>query len=344
MLARWHLHMTALVGTVALLLLLATPGDAGAQTFEAREIAPVEQPTPLAAGSGVVVWSDYRPEAKRWRLMASVGGGAPATLPVRGRAVPFDVDVGVDARERAVLTYSRCRVDPAPSSYARNTPPYGDGRDCRLFEFDVAARRERLLRGVSSAKGSEYLPARWGHRLIFARRGRRAGIVVRDLRSGRERSLPGGPRGTGRADETGPSSLDLRGRAYAVSWLSYGGRCPDHDPEDRNLSFGITETLAGVIGHRSRRVARRCVDTRPYGAVIGASLAAGGVLHGLFIRRPEGVNETTLKATRDTATRTVGRYRGDDLEALTWDGDRIYACVSGGSERGTRIVELVAAG
>ena len=63
----------------------------------------------LSAYAGQVVWSEQITQdvnvLMRWRA------GRVDRLPVRSRKVPFDLDLGPDARGRAVAVYSRCAGD-----------------------------------------------------------------------------------------------------------------------------------------------------------------------------------------------------------------------------------------
>lgn len=181
-------------------LVAALPAtSASADTLSVEPQAPK-----LSASDGTAVWSTF--DQGVWYLVAR-RAGVLERLPVAPRSVPFDVDVGTDASGRQVAAYSRCRRDPvfvAPQ-----------GRGCDLYAYDFFSRRERLLRGPSTAAASEYMPSLAGGRIAFGRvRGGRTDVYVGSRR------VPGGTRN---GDErTGLTGLDLSATHLAMAWRTFG--------------------------------------------------------------------------------------------------------------------------
>src|SRR4029079_4101319 len=68
--------------------------------------------TVVAAGRGWTVWSEKPRGAGACSLSVVSPSHEVSSRPeVAHRTVPFDLDGGVDRSGRAVVTYSRCRVD-----------------------------------------------------------------------------------------------------------------------------------------------------------------------------------------------------------------------------------------
>ena len=114
-------------------------------------------------GSGNVVWARVGSDG-RSRLVHRIRN-RNRDLPVRPKAGLFDPDLGMNAQGHRVIVYTRC----AGLS----------GRDCDVWQYDVADRRESKVPGASTAACSEFAP------VGLDRRGRvreqRAGEVQRAL-------------------------------------------------------------------------------------------------------------------------------------------------------------------
>jgi hypothetical protein len=151
------------VGTrILAALIVAISGPAAA---DAQPIAQVNDEVPIAAHGGWVVWSAK--QGRGFRLFAWHGGTA-RQLAVRGRPRPFDVDVGTDARGRAVATFSRCRRFRAITVWEASRRDVGIA--CRLRVVDLVSGRERSA-GAPEGRGvSDTMPSMWQGRLAFARR------------------------------------------------------------------------------------------------------------------------------------------------------------------------------
>lgn len=142
---------------LAALLLFAAPAAAD-------PIAQVGDQGPIAAHGGWVVWSARQGAA--FRLFAW-HDGTTTELKVRGRQRPFDVDIGTDARGRAVATFSRCRGFHTIPAYEIRREV---GTDCRIRVVDLKSGRERGG-GVPEPRGvSDAWPSMWRGRIAFARR------------------------------------------------------------------------------------------------------------------------------------------------------------------------------
>ena len=119
-----------------------------AQAADDSVIATTARPTPLAAGSGHVLYSAW--DGSSYRL-TEVGRGP---LAIAGEARPFHADIGRAADDHVVAVYARCED--------------GD-TGCDLFMYDFESRREHELRAANSSGNDEIGGAVWRDRLVFAR-------------------------------------------------------------------------------------------------------------------------------------------------------------------------------
>jgi len=207
-------------------------------------LARISHPGPVSTFDGRVLWSEYDPVAKAYFLTQRFDT-TTARLPVRPRGVPFDVDVGRNLGNDTVAAYSRCRReprgrDPRTGSALTQMPQWSTGRGCDLYLLNLRTNVETRIRGASSRGASEFLPAVWRNRIVFARvyerrrgiAGDRAHLYFRRLTRDRaSRRLPEGPRGrarfcSGRPQrcrrlvEPGPTTIDLTGRVLGFGWDS----------------------------------------------------------------------------------------------------------------------------
>lgn len=199
-------------------------GLAATKAAHADTVLSVEPAAPkLSAHDGTAAWSTYDPSAGGWFLVTRTGGVLERAL-VAPRSVPFDVDLGTDARGRVVAAYSRCRRDPTGADVA--------GRGCDLYAYDLYTRRERRLTGPSTAAASEYMPSLADGRVAFGRvDGGRTAVYVRP-RNGAARRVPGGTQN--RDDRTGLTGLDLYRDRLALTWRTRG-------PAGAALPYGASE-------------------------------------------------------------------------------------------------------
>jgi hypothetical protein len=248
---------------------LTLAGTGGLAVAEAHVVGPAFETyeamnSPVAGYGGWLVWSRAerwgpRPYIFRYRLVA-LHQGRLRVLSVRRRSVPFDVDVGPDARGRVVAVYSRCRTEPAPFGITDPSPHYRTGVDCRLYEYDLAAGRERRLVVPVPRHGSLFMPTIWRDRLAYAvsvsqsphaRKPVRLYVRVGERRPVR---VPGGPR-DGYYNEgaaAGPTGLDLWGDRLVYTW-TYNARRVRCGYDGPNSKYGPTTNTVLVV----ERVAQR---------------------------------------------------------------------------------------
>ena len=266
---------------MALVVAMATLLAGAASARADDTLTTVTRPTLLSAEGGRLAWSSFDPASGRYSLMTSFAGVTSA-VPVRQRAVPFDVDLGVGAS--AVTSWrhdSRCRRepprhDPTIGNAIAQMPEWARGRGCDLYLYDFATGKERRLAGPSSRRGSEFLPSVWRDRVAFARSypqrasagGLHPHLYLRSLNGRRgARRLPGGPRSrlrfcTGtkprhcrRKVEPGPTALDLEGRRLAFAWDSGYAAGPSSAPTSTR-SVGGARSAGSWTGPSSPATSR----------------------------------------------------------------------------------------
>lgn len=258
------------------LMLTAGAVAAAAPAPDERVVATERSASPVSAYGGRLAWSS-RTASGRYRLLTSLGDTAER-VPVRDRAVPFDVDLGPDRRGRTVAVYSRCRSEPREGLPFEN---YVEGAGCDIFEYDFRRRRERRLRGPSTRHGSEFFPAIWRARVAFARvRPRRDGarstfadLYMTDAAGRRAHRLSGGTRGRyvalrgGRrviySGGPGPTRLDLRGSWVAYTWRYVPRRCGRSTDAGSRAGLDATELWIARPGAR-RLLERGCRSSRAF--------------------------------------------------------------------------------
>jgi hypothetical protein len=152
---------------LGLLAVWALTAAAPAKGGQPVALASVTANAPISARGGWVVWSAAADGG--WDLMAW-HRGARLRLPVASRGEPFDVNVGSDARGRAVATFSRCTTTPSPTAFFNDGPPaHVLGRGCRIRVVDLASGRERPAAVPHPTGTSDTDPSMWRGRLAFAR-------------------------------------------------------------------------------------------------------------------------------------------------------------------------------
>jgi hypothetical protein len=196
-----------LAALVVLLAAVAPPAGAGAATTT-TDLAPIAADVPIAAYSGWVAWSEKGADGQ-WRLVTFHDGVKETPASVAPRSVPFDLDVGVNGRDRPAVTFSRCVVEPATS--------------CRLRQVDLDSRAESGIPVPGRGAGSDSVPSLWGYRVAFQRRAKGASvsqIMMYDMQHRRMKRLrhgfvPDVPKASGAA-----TAIDLASRTLAFSWSS----------------------------------------------------------------------------------------------------------------------------
>jgi hypothetical protein len=234
---------TCLVCATAAVALAPAGSVASAQDDVPPAIAPVADPTPLAAHGSELVFS--RADGRGgFELVRRTGSGPVRRIPVPSRRVPFDVDLGPTSGGRVFAVYSRCATEPTTSLWG--TPEYQTGRGCDIYKVDIARGGETRFTAANSTDGSEFWPTYWKGRLGFARvyddkRGYPYLYVKTVASGGPSRRVPGGQRnectpGAGGRTQCSddrravPLALELYGRRLAFAWRFQGNReGPDYD-------------------------------------------------------------------------------------------------------------------
>lgn len=306
-----------------------TVGPASSILADDRVIARELRETPVAAYAGSVVWSSYDPETKKYWLMASLSGEAPERVAIDPRGSPFDVDLGPGQGGRPTAVYSRCRVDPIAGERG---PAYATGRRCDLYMFEFSTSRERRISAASTPGASEYLPAIWRGRLVFARRTdrqRSVRLYEHDLETHRERLVGHGPANQvtppfGHRD--GPNSVDVRGTRIAFVWGSYPRNCPRQaeGPAEQEEPFA-TRLFSVRARTRPKTVRVGCSTEFPtLRDIVAVGLIHGGLFYGSeVIRRRSTERPREQEVTEIIAgkSRKLARLHGPET-MLSLSGDR----------------------
>jgi hypothetical protein len=296
--------------SIALVTLLALTVSPLARADDT--IATLARPAAVSAYGDRIVWSSFDRARNAYVLMTRFGG-VTSEVPVKPRAVPFDVDLGPGRNGGAVAAYSRCkreppRRNPAIGNVFTQLPDWPRGRGCDLYRFDFAKGRVRRIRAANSPGASEFLPSIWKDRIAFARvyerkrgrAGKRVYLYARSLTSSRRSlRLPGGTRSTSRfcsggrprrcrlLVEPGATALDLWGRRLAVGW--------DSGTPDTPTSTAYLETLG------TRRATKALVSRVSSGGVQGSEIESPAIVAGQLY--------WTLALFGDTTGNKLRRYR-----------------------------------
>jgi hypothetical protein len=134
---------------IALLTLLFCAAAAAPAAAADETLAQLDDPTPVDAFGGRLVWSEKLPGKDRFQLMTKTDGNPAhpaAAVPVPSAPGPFQVDLGRGPGGSMTAVY----------------PRHGD-----IYAFDFASGHERRL--LHTAKARESLPAIWRARLAFVR-------------------------------------------------------------------------------------------------------------------------------------------------------------------------------
>lgn len=304
---------------------------ASAQT----NIASLQRSAPVTSHGTWVAWSQYDPRTERFRLMRR-SGGETVPLPVAGRRVPFDIDLGPDERTGVAAVYSRCRIepnlgDPRVRQWAAGTPQWSTGRGCDLYKFTFATGRETRIGGASTAGASEFLPTIWKGHVAFARvytrragaAGARAYLYHRSI-SGRGRSsgLPEPPRAERGRVEPGPSAMDLSGRRLGLAW-------------ETNRQGPLSEIDLVTIGG-----GRRLIERVGSGEIQTVNLVSAGIRAGWLHYGQGNFGDSTsgdlrrFKFSGAEAHETAAASPDRMLLATAPVSGGAYALVSGGVQAG----------
>jgi hypothetical protein len=314
-------------------LLFVLPAAAAAENRVV--LAELDRPTPVSAYGSGLLWSQ-RDEAGMFRLWYSEEGSPPARLPVKGRSVPFDADLGPADDGRSLAVYSRCRVEPPMRPLTDASPPdYRRGTGCAIYELDLTSGTERRIRAASPTDSSEILPTVWQGRIAFARvynSNRSATRLYTRPRvgGGPSRRLPGARALPG----AHPTSLDLYGRRLAVAWR--GGAL--------RTSLEMIDVAGGearVVEERSSRIALRWPsfdDGRLFYARACAGAVAGCGARSVLVRMRYALGRT--KTARLGAT-DLWHARGHGVTYVLRDRLSSRACFDPEAEEPQATCELL---
>jgi hypothetical protein len=238
--------------------LIAVPGIAVGEGPE-EPLERLVRFAPIAGESGAAAWSRHDPSTSRYQLVIWRAGTAQiARIPTR--RAPFDVDLGLDARNRLVATYSRCR------SYAV-IRPFSEldiqrpGQRCRLYLHRVGTGSERRIRAIGKRGFSDFAPSVWRSRIAFARLGRdgRITLHVRGLDGGRVQDLVS----RSSRPEALPTRLDMRGSRIAYGWRYERSGCPRDLSGGWDKTFVASEVWTSDLRRAGSRLVASACDSGP---------------------------------------------------------------------------------
>lgn len=147
----------------------ALSGPAAAATSPAITVQRIERESNISAYGRHVVWSRFDAQAREFRLVAADVANPdaePVLLPVAGRSIAFDVDLGPAADGQTVAAYSRCAREPKFDYYGQKLWPR-DASGCDIYTYDFVSGKETKLAASSAA--DEFLPSVWKGKVAFAR-------------------------------------------------------------------------------------------------------------------------------------------------------------------------------
>lgn len=147
----------------------ALSGPAMAATSPAITVQRIERQSNISAYGRHVVWSRFDAQAREFRLVAADVANPdaePVLLPVAGRSIAFDVDLGPAADGQTVAAYSRCAREPTLDYYGQKLWPK-DASGCDIYTYDFTSGKEAKLAASSAA--DEFLPSVWKGKVAFAR-------------------------------------------------------------------------------------------------------------------------------------------------------------------------------
>jgi hypothetical protein len=292
-------RLGALVAVAATAAMLSTAQGAPASDEILASLSPgAASAVRMSAYAGHVVWSEAvapgRYVLMRWHA------GRVDRLPVAPRAVPFDVDLGPDARGRPVAVYSRCPGE-------RETAVLVGG--CDVYRLALQGGRERRIRRASTATSSEYAPAIWRGNLAFASSKTAAGpAAVMLLRRGARRSIALRRQARGAGGRVW--DVDLTSNAVIFQWPAGDGG------ELRRVPLS---------GRRGRVLARSFTQE---GNAVATQSPNAAPKETLWVRHSSTpCLETSIMSDRNGRRRSTAAMPRDIL-ALARDGTSLYAMTS----------------
>jgi hypothetical protein len=325
-------------------------GVAPAQAAQTLDQGP--KPSPVSALGDEVVWSSYRSELGAWVLMHRVSD-TTTQVPVAPRTVPFDADLGRAPNGSTNVSYSRCQQEPASTDGVTQLPRYEAGKRCRVYSFDFATGAETRVDRLGSASASEFLPAAWRHKLLFASvpgTGPNRAIPKWYLASEYDSRHPA-LRVVGRGSVGRPGSLghgefqfppkpvagDLVGNAAAFSWFVWSPPgCHRAASQGEYVPPSATEIWLARLPDRPQRVARACLATSSRRLVspsiadrllrFGSWAASDGNGHSMAV-----VEQARLEAPTDQTPLVAMPLQSTSLVSLAVGDSATYAALSDGT-------------
>ncbi len=314
------------LATFAAALALAGAAPAAAQSPADPLATGLARATVVGAAGGWTAWSVY--EGGEYRLVTRSPASVQGTAAVRGRKVPFDLDLGTDAKGRVVAAYSRCTTEPTLVGGANATAPnYATGKGCRIALLDLASGKERLL-ARSSGSSSDVLPSVGGSRIAFV-----AVPTSRRLRGKAQLRWRSGTSTTAKVLYTdvvrrgtpnvsaGPANVDTDGRRVAAVWRSED---PEFHSFDSVLRVQTFTTRARQVAYGTNN------DVCNYDQVLAPTLTGTSVV---FLE----TDGAQWMLARTPASRQAPRYgmtrTGDPGVVVTSaavDGDRLVTAETTG--------------
>ena len=291
--------MRALVAIAATAVMLATAPVAAASDDVLASLSPgAASAIRMSAHGGHVVWSE--PVAPGRHVLMRWHQGRVARLPVAERAVPFDVDLGPDARGRPVAVYSRCPGE------AENAAAGG----CNVYRLDLRRGRERTIRRASTARSSEYAPAIWRGDLVFASSKTAAGpAAVMLLRRGARRAVVLRRQARG-AEAARVSAIDLTSNAVVFQ---------------RAADSGAELLRVPLSGRRGKVLARSFMEE---GNAVQTQSSNAAPKETLWVRQASTpCLETTIVSDHQDRRRSTAPMPRD-IHALARDRTSLYAITS----------------
>jgi hypothetical protein len=222
--------------------------------------------------------------------------------------VPFDLDLGPDARGRAVAVYSRCAGDNAWGSALPD-------RGCDVYQLSLTGGRERRLRRISTSRASEYAPTIWRGNIAYAsaaRSGLKPRLMLLRRGARRPRRLPTGTRVTA-ISHVRP--MDLTSNALVFTWSRYEC-CDDRASQLRRVALrgGRATILAKEIDQEGFGDHANSANATPDETIWVRELVTPCIETRIVVDR-HGQQRMTAPTPRD-------------IRAIARDGSTLYAITS----------------
>jgi hypothetical protein len=234
-------------------------------------LATTSSATAVGAAGGYTAWSEAT--AGGYVLVIRAPDGAITRPPVPPRAVPFDLDLGINAAGQVLAAYSRCEKEPTARGGANTIlPQWTLGKGCSIHLLNVVTGTERALRRQRGSS-SEMLPSVGGHSLVYIRpKAGIASLMLRDLRGGGVRQLESARiKAAGSKLYQGPISVDTNGLRVASVWQRARRRPRSFETEVRSQR---------LTGGRPRKIARASIGRGcKYETLLSPTLSGGSVFY-----------------------------------------------------------------